>query len=59
MENSKKETKYVTRIMMLITAVARLFRNDDTSFAKYVYLERLVRQDETGIWTVVGYDKAK
>lgn len=23
---------------------------------KQVYLERLVRQDETGIWTVVGYD---
>jgi hypothetical protein len=21
-----------------------------------VYLQRLVRQDETGIWTVVGYD---
>jgi hypothetical protein len=21
-----------------------------------VYLKRLVRQDETGIWTVVGYD---
>jgi hypothetical protein len=21
-----------------------------------VYLERLIRQDETGIWTVVGYD---
>ena len=23
---------------------------------KRVYLKRLVRQDETGIWTVVGYD---
>ncbi|MEL7567017.1 MAG: hypothetical protein AAGU27_19340, partial [Dehalobacterium sp.] len=23
---------------------------------KQVYLERLVRQDETGIWSVVGYD---
>lgn len=23
---------------------------------KQVYLERLIRQDETGIWTVVGYD---
>ena len=23
---------------------------------KTVYLKRLVRQDETGIWTVVGYD---
>lgn len=32
--------------------------NNDTSIAKYIYLERLVRQDETGIWTVIGYDKA-
>ena len=24
--------------------------------AKYVYLEKLVRQDPTGIWTVVGFD---
>jgi hypothetical protein len=24
-----------------------------------VYLERLVRQDSTGIWTVVGYDPAE
>jgi len=23
---------------------------------KRVYLKRLVRQDETGIWSVVGYD---
>lgn len=23
---------------------------------KQVYLERLVRQDETGIWSVTGYD---
>jgi len=23
---------------------------------KQVYLKRLVRQDETGIWSVVGYD---
>ncbi|HHY59430.1 MAG TPA: hypothetical protein GX504_02335, partial [Clostridia bacterium] len=22
-----------------------------------VYLKRLLRQDETGIWTVVGYDR--
>jgi outer membrane lipoprotein-sorting protein len=26
---------------------------------KKVYLKRLVRQDNTGIWTVVGYDPAK
>jgi negative regulator of sigma E activity len=30
----------------------------DNSIADYVYLERLIRQDETGIWTVTGYDKA-
>lgn len=24
-----------------------------------VYLKRLIRQDSTGIWTVVGYDPAK
>jgi len=23
---------------------------------KQVYLKRLIRQDETGIWSVVGYD---
>lgn len=32
---------------------------DEKSIAKYVYLKRLVRQDDTGIWTVVGYDPAK
>jgi hypothetical protein len=32
---------------------------DDKSIAKYVYLKRLIRQDDTGIWTVVGYDPAK
>ncbi len=29
---------------------------NEKTIAKYVYLERLIRQDETGIWTVVGYD---
>lgn len=29
---------------------------DKDSIAKYVYLKRLVRQDDSGIWTVVGYD---
>ncbi len=24
---------------------------------KTVYLERLIRQDDTGVWTVIGYDK--
>jgi hypothetical protein len=28
----------------------------DNTVAKYVYLKRLIRQDDTGIWTVVGYD---
>lgn len=31
----------------------------DKSPISKVYLERLVKQDETGIWTVVGYDPAK
>ena len=35
-------------------AVAKI--KDDNSIAKYVYLKRLVRQNETGIWTVIGYD---
>jgi outer membrane lipoprotein-sorting protein len=30
----------------------------DKSIAEYIYMERLVRRDETGIWTVIGYDKA-
>lgn len=33
--------------------------SNDKSIAKYVYLKRLVRQDDTGIWTVVGYDPTK
>lgn len=32
--------------------------NDEASPVKNVYLNRLIRQDETGIWTVVGYDPA-
>lgn len=39
-----------------ITAVAAI--NDKKSPAKTVYLKRLVRTDDTGIWTVIGYDKA-
>lgn len=31
----------------------------DKSPVSKVYLKRLVKQDETGIWTVVGYDPAK
>jgi hypothetical protein len=30
----------------------------DKTIAEYIYMERLVRQDETGIWTVIGYDKS-
>lgn len=30
--------------------------SDESSPIKKVYLQRLVRQDSTGIWTVVGYD---
>lgn len=39
-----------------IQAVAEI--TSENTVAKYVYLERLIRQDETGIWTVVGYDPA-
>lgn len=40
-----------------IDAIAEI--KDEKSIAKYVYLKRLVRQDDTGIWTVVGYDMDK
>jgi outer membrane lipoprotein-sorting protein len=30
--------------------------NSDKTNISRVYLERLIRQDETGIWTVIGYD---
>lgn len=40
-----------------INAIAEI--KDEKSIAKYVYLKRLVRQDDTGIWTVVGYDTDK
>lgn len=30
--------------------------NASNTLARRIYLERVVRQDETGIWTVVGYD---
>jgi outer membrane lipoprotein-sorting protein len=33
--------------------------NSEKSVAEYVYLKRLTRQDDTGIWTVVGYDPAR
>lgn len=38
---------------------AKLRINSDKSIAEYVYLERLIRQDDTGIWTVIGYDPVK
>lgn len=37
-----------------VEAIAEI--NSDESPARYVYLKRLIRQDDTGIWTVVGYD---
>ncbi len=40
-----------------IDAIAEI--KDEKSVAKHVYLKRLVRQDDTGIWTVVGYDPAQ
>ena len=33
--------------------------NSDKSAIAKIYLKRLVRQDPTGIWTVVGYDLKK
>lgn len=36
------------------TAIAEM--NGEKTTVSRVYLKRLVRQDETGIWTVVGYD---
>jgi hypothetical protein len=30
--------------------------NDSDTNIQTVYLKRLIRQDETGIWTVIGYD---
>ena len=33
--------------------------HNEKSPAGQVYLKKLVRKDTTGIWTVVGYDKAK
>ncbi len=40
-----------------IDAIAEI--KDEKSVAKYVYLKRLVRPDDTGIWTVIGYDPAQ
>ena len=39
-----------------IDAIAEI--KDKKSIAKYVYLKRLIRPDDTGIWTVIGYDPA-
>lgn len=36
------------------TAVVEV--NDNDSSIKIVYLKRLVKQDPSGIWTVIGYD---
>ncbi|BCJ93724.1 hypothetical protein acsn021_12930 [Anaerocolumna cellulosilytica] len=36
-------------------AIAKIY--NEISPIKNVYLRKLIRQDETGIWTVVGYDK--
>lgn len=37
-------------------AIAEISKKD--SPVQKIYLEKLVRQDETGIWTMVGYDNA-
>jgi len=38
---------------------AKIEVNSDKTDIKTVYLERLIRQDDTGIWTVTGYDMNK
>lgn len=38
---------------------AKVRIDNEKSVAEYVYLKRLIRQDDTGIWTVIGYDPAK
>ncbi len=38
-------------------AIAKI--NFKDTLAEYIYMKRLVRQDDTGIWTVVGYDPVK
>lgn len=40
-----------------ISAIAEIDSED--TIARKVYMKRLVRQDDTGIWTVVGYDPVK
>ena len=35
---------------------AKIAVNSEKTDIKAVYLERLIRQDDTGIWTVTGYD---
>lgn len=37
------------------TAVVEVSDND--TFIKLVYLKKLIKQDASGIWTVIGYDK--
>ncbi len=39
------------------TAIAEI-KGDKTTVSR-VYLKRLIRQDSTGIWTVIGYDPVK
>jgi hypothetical protein len=40
-----------------IKAIAKI--EHEKTIAEYVHLERVIRQDETGIWTVIGYDPVK
>ncbi|NMA35164.1 MAG: hypothetical protein GX940_11575, partial [Clostridiaceae bacterium] len=35
---------------------AKIAVNSEKTDIKAVYLERLIRQDDTGVWTVTGYD---
>jgi len=60
-----RNTKGIGDPAALVDEHVRVTRNDgvravvevEVGEIARVYLERLVRQDETGIWTVVGYDR--
>ncbi|MCG7345884.1 hypothetical protein MHZ92_17365 [Sporosarcina sp. ACRSL] len=44
------------KVLQQTTSDAIVEVNSDKSAIAAIYLKRLVRQDDTGIWTVVGYD---
>ncbi len=54
--NALKHIVNVARTSKETKPSSTLKINASNSVVSRIYLERLVRQDETGIWTVVGYD---